>query len=122
MYLYAMLWSIDVMVIFFNDPRWINLTCFFSIPIASSGVIGGISADALFGSILVGSAFNNVISENNTYINAEKDLVNDLTYADSDKPSVVGFLEYWPMLILSLSLVVWRSDNHHERNNNIYNQ
>ena len=62
-----------------------NLTCFFSITMASSGVIGGISADALFGSILVGSVFNSVISESNAYINAGEDLVNDLTYADFDK-------------------------------------
>ena len=85
MYLYTMLWSIDVIFIFFNDPRWINLTCFFSIPIASSGAIGGISADALFGSILVGSVFNSVISESNAYINAGEDLVSDFTYADFDK-------------------------------------
>ena len=85
MYLYTMLWSIDVIVIFFNDPRWINFTCFFSIAITSSGAIGGISADALFGSILVGSVFNSVISECNAYINAVEDLINDLTYADFDK-------------------------------------
>ena len=112
-----MLWSTDVIFIFFNDPRCINLTCFFSIPIASSGAIDGISADALFGSILVGSVFNSVISESNAYINAVENLVNDLTYADFDKPWVVVFLEYWPMLTPSLSLVVRRSYNHHERNN-----